>query len=229
MKFSLLEILQKTTAELGLPQPATVLSNNDTLVVQLTGLCNALCGELVEIYDWQALTNKHTFSSVATVNSYDLPSDFSRIIDDTFWNTTNTTIIPGGLTPAQDNFNKRVILAPSYRIFDGQLYLRPTPTSAEDFVFEYISDYYVYDTATFLFKPTFTSDDDKIVFNDRLVINGIKLKYKEANGLATATAAYDYDQMLSTIKSRDQGGQRIYLTRNRRQPNGHIPDGSWEV
>lgn len=232
MKKSLLEIIRQTTAELGLPAPSTVIFNNDTLIIQLVGLCQALCEELAEGFDWQALTNTYSFDTTNGTAGYQTPDDFSRIVSETMWNGTSNLFISGGLTPLKYGINKTSTINNSsiyqtYRLLDGEIVIQPTPTSTQSIIYEYISNWCIYDTTTHLYKKSFTTDNDTVVFNDRLVINGLKLKFKEANGLSTSTSAYDFEQILRNVRGHDQGGQRLSLTPSRRNRNCNIPDGNW--
>lgn len=230
MKYSVLEIIQRTTSELGLAQPATVISNTDTTIVQLFGLLTGLCEELVADFDWPELQMEASFVTEVGKANYPLPSDFARIINHTQWKTSSITSIGGGMTPAAWQAASRSIVGTdnySYRLRANELWLTPTPTDAEGIVYEYVSSDYIYDETTQTYSHNFTKDSEKIVFDDRLLINGLKLKFKEANGLGSASAAYDYETHLTSLKAAAGGADVINIGRRKSSNMPNIPDGNW--
>ena len=62
---TMLELIQQSTRELGIPTPSTVASNTSQDVVQLLALMNACGYELMRRADWQGLTRQHTFYTEA--------------------------------------------------------------------------------------------------------------------------------------------------------------------
>ena len=62
---TMLELIQQSTRELGIPTPTTVAGNNSQDVVQLLALMNACGYELMRRADWQGLTKQHTFYTEA--------------------------------------------------------------------------------------------------------------------------------------------------------------------
>jgi hypothetical protein len=115
-------------------------------------LLYAVCEELRQVRCWTQLKRKHTFATVGTVSQYALPADFYAPLPRTHWNTDETIRLNG--PEADDEFSGRLYGAePSsanftYRIFGrdentngtlGQVELSPTPSSAIDCAFEYVS------------------------------------------------------------------------------------------
>lgn len=215
MWYPVLEIIQKTTGELGLAQPATVVSNTDTTVVQLRNLLTALGEELATNYNWTALQKEHTITTVIAQAAYTLPTDYSRVINETQWDRTRNNPLTGPLLPSEyakvktDTGNKY-----SFRIKGNQIVLHPTPDEETTITLEYMSNAFVIDANDpAARKREIEHDGDKLIYDDRLIINGLKLKFKEANGLSTATATYDYEQTLSSVYGNDAGASTLSLTK----------------
>lgn len=64
MAYTLLQLVQQASKEMGLASPSTAAANTATDVVQLVALSNAVGSELARQYDWQYLGKEHTFSTV---------------------------------------------------------------------------------------------------------------------------------------------------------------------
>ncbi len=64
MAYTLLQLVQQASKELGLSSPSTAAANTATDVVQIVALANAVGSELARQYDWQYLGKEHTFSTV---------------------------------------------------------------------------------------------------------------------------------------------------------------------
>ena len=228
MKYSVLDIIQKASAEMGLTQPNTAVSSTDTTAIQMVGLLNALGDELMT-YNWSVLHTEYTFQTEVGKASYDLPVDFLRIINQTEWNRSSSTPLVGPQTPAawqqlQSGITSSIEYG--FRIKGNKILVTPTPQAVETLALEYVSSNYVIDGTSGNGKSFVTMDSDRFIFNDRLMINGLKMKFKEAQGLETQFAEYDYRNVLDAERSADGGASVVCLTR---QPSTYenIPDGNW--
>lgn len=64
MAYTLLQLIQQASKEMGLSSPSTAAANTATDIVQLVALANATGSELARQFDWQYLNKEHTFSTV---------------------------------------------------------------------------------------------------------------------------------------------------------------------
>ncbi len=233
MRYSVLEIIRKTTAELGLTQPTTVVSNTDSTIVTLLNLLKSLGEELVVMEDWVVLQREYTFTTEPDKHSYPLPADFSRTINQTQWSKTTSTPLVGPATPEQIQALTNSVFSAinyTYRFRGDSLLVLPTPVDAFDVSYEYVSSAFVYDTTTLDYKSDITADTDKLVFDDRLIINGLKLKFKEQNGLLSTPARYDYECTLDALRGADGGAQIVSLNRTHSCPSWpNTPEGNWKA
>lgn len=221
MAKTLLQIIQQAAGELSLTQPTAILSSQASDIQQLKALVVAACEELVDIHDWQRLITPWTVTpypggsgtTVAGVASYALPPDVNRIIPNTFWDSTNTRVVPGGYTSSQ--WSRLSDATPTsgyrYRFANNKITLFPTPGAAESIRFDYISNNYVYDVGLGVRKPEFTLDSDQVVFPDRLVTNFVKLKFLQEQGMNTEAAAENFNTSLVAAKANDVPSPTLYL------------------
>ena len=79
------EILKETKSAVI---PTSIINNNQDAAKQILEALNIAIINVARSYEWEELQKEHTFNSVASTEGYDLPTDFDRIVDNTFWNTT---------------------------------------------------------------------------------------------------------------------------------------------
>lgn len=230
MRLSVLKTIQTAAAELGLTPPNTVVASNDSTANQLLALFGAVCDELVRDYNWSALHTEYTFPTVYDTDTYPLPEDFQRVVNDTEWNKRSQTVMAGPANPSTWQRLKNATIGSFqyvFRVKGSSIIIQPVPSiESSDLSLEYISAYYLVDSTTRIPKPAVDSNSDLFVFDDRLIINGIKLKFKEITGLNSEAAAYDYEMTKRSVISSDGGAQVLMLGRS---PShfSNIPDGNW--
>lgn len=228
---TVLEIIRQASAELGLQQPLTAVSSADTTVIQMLGMLTALCDELKTLHAWTALQTEYTLTLTPGTDTYTLPADFDRIINSTEWNRSQRRPLYGPQSPQSWQQIKGWVIGNityNYRIKANKLLLAPVPQTADTIALEYISAAFVIDGNTGSSKTAITLDTDLLVFDDRLLINGLKLKWKEAEGLNSAPAAYDYEQTYAAVKAADGGAPILGLGKLKGlNYNFNTPEGNW--
>lgn len=232
---SLITIIQSAMAELNLPRPTIAVSSTDQNVIKMVALLRAVCDDLLAEYDWQVLQTRYSFSTTG-VESYTLPADKGRFISGTFFDANNRWPMKGPRTAIEwewikaSNWNGGPFT--SMRVYGDKLYITPVPTDTFTFNFEYLSSNYVNDGSSGVSKSEFTQDSDICVFDHRVVIYGLKLKWRESIGQDTSSALSDYQRALEFAKGSDQPAQKINLlgsTGYHMIGTSNIPDGSWSV
>lgn len=159
-------------------------------------------------------------------DTFDLPSDFDRYIDQTQWDRRYQWRMIGPQSPQEDQFQLSGVVttgprrkfrqigrgASSFRIW-------PPPSASSDYpgtlVWEYISNQWV-NKADSTFASFLTADDDEVIFPDRLLSLGIRWRFWAVKGFTYADMQAEYMDRLQTEKAR-RGGQRpICLSRKQR-------------
>ena len=125
--------------------PTSIIGNNEDAAKQILEVMTVTITELSRSYDWQELQREHTFSSVASTQGYNLPSDFDRFINTTFWNSSEMWAVQGPMTPEEWRILKNSSISGAapfeyFRIRDGQVILFPIPTGADNYIYEYITN-----------------------------------------------------------------------------------------
>lgn len=233
MRKPLLATIQNALGEMGQNRPQVVVSSTDKEAQQMFSLLTALCDELAGQYDWEELLTSYTFTTLPGQNAYRLPADCLRIVNQTIWDQTTQEPVYGPRSNASWAVMKSGLGAnpvrTNYRLQGGSLVLLPTPTAVHTLSFEYISAKYVLNAGDNIQKMDFTNDADGFVFEDRLITNGLKLKYLESKGLDTSAALSDYNIALDSAKSSNHTASPINLNKPCFPFIGvnNLPDGNW--
>lgn len=180
-----------------------------------------------------AATQSGTVSIQFTQNQYNLPSDWDREIPQTEWNRTTRWPLLGKKSPQEwQTFKSGIVSAgprQRFRILGNALTINPSPPPGQMVSYEYISNAWIIG-ADNTAKTAFSADTDTNVFNDSLIITGLKAQWKIAKGLDPSFDLGEFRTLLEQAKSQDQGSVKLYLSQsagNILLTNRSIIDGSF--
>ena len=170
--------------------PTTIIGNNDDVAQQIYQAVKVSITELARNYQWQELQKEHSFTSVVNQAGYDLPVDFDRMVDNTFWNVSQNWAMIGGLTAENWRVLKNSLItqaetAEYYRIRGNQIIIHRTPSVAENYIFEYISKYIVKSDAD-VEQTSFLADTDVPAIDDYILRLDSTWRWLKNNGRAYA-------------------------------------------
>jgi len=147
-----LSIVQSVRKRLNLPAITALVGATDPDELQMIELLYAVCEELRQARCWIQLKRSHSFATVATQASYQLPADFYSPLLNTHWNATEDERLIGPAT--DDDFMYLTESGSSstqnytFRVFGrdentasggGQFQVNPTPSAVQTLKFEYLS------------------------------------------------------------------------------------------
>ncbi len=191
---TLATILTEVADDVGIGAAITTfIGNNDETARRLLALAQK-AGKLLARMDWTALQIEHTFSTVASVTSYALPSDYEKMVDGTFWNRTDYMRVRGGQTAQQWQQIKSQLVNPGirdrFRIkIDTNLGVRrinidPTPTAVENLVFEYVSTSWCEEPLAHTGQNAWVLDTDVARIDEFLIQLEVIWRLRRALGIA---------------------------------------------
>ena len=102
MSYTLLQLVDQMSAELGLTQPATVIGSSNNQTVQILALANRLGKDLVRDYEWQRLVQAYiwqTQNAVSTTGNIIANSKVITNIPDTSGLQVGNVVTGTGQTP----------------------------------------------------------------------------------------------------------------------------------
>jgi len=215
------QIINAAAQELGLPPVSLSSAANDATGFQMLGLLNALGDELVRMKDWQFLEQIMEFTGDGTTTTFPLPDDYGRQINQTQWATKDNRPMRGPDSASVWSWSQYGIVSVGvyyrYRIIDNEYNVFPIPGAGEEFALYYISKNWVRDGTTIppapnIYKDRITNALDVPLFDRRLMITGLKLKFWAQKGFDTTQLAQEFNYVLEAEKGQNQGAREINLS-----------------
>lgn len=181
----------------------------------------------------QPATSSGSGNIVFTQMRYDMPSDWSKSINQTQWDRTNFWPMAGPKTAQEWQFLKGGIVSTGprlrYRIQDNKLALNPVPAAGEVLAFEYISNAWVLSDSG-IPRTKFIADDDVCIFDDSLMILGTKMLWRQEKGFESSLVENQFYRMLEKKTAQNKGSPVLNLARSPSQVligQANIRDGNW--
>lgn len=154
-------------------------------------------------------------------DTYSLPSDFDRYINQTEWDRTNRWRLLGPDTPQLDQWHRSGVVTVGPRRHFRQIghassvyRLWPPPNASDSpfqIVFEYVSTDWVNHVGG-TYTNSFSADTDTTVFDDNIFILGGKWRFLQAKGLEYAPQQQEYLDYVGRRKAQDGGAQKLSLS-----------------
>ena len=163
--------------------------------------------------------------------NYPLPSDWLRQIEQTEWDRTNRWPLNGPKSAQEwQNFKSGIVYAGPrlrFRIANNTIQLNPPPSSNALLSMEYVSSHWVtaLDGST---KDRFTLDTDTPVFDESLMVEGLKMRWNKAKGFAYDDKAYN--DLLSMCQAQNKSAPTLSLAQGNASvliSTAQVPDGNW--
>lgn len=229
--------------------PADLLGlDPDVYVVSGTGIQTAarvteitvnMPGDDSLTMDMQATASGSGVAIVIARDTYPVPADFQTFINRTQWDRTNHWELRGPMSPQEYQWVVSGIVTTGPRrrfrqIGRGTDVFRiwPPPTAQDSpstLAYEYLSSHWAQDAAGTT-QSGFVMDTDTCVFDDRVMIAGIKFNYFAVKGFEATRFERDYNVLVQTSMGRDGGAQTLDMSR-RRWPifisPASVPDGNF--
>lgn len=225
------EIVNSAAVECGLTAVSDPFISTDPAFVQLCGLLTNAGREMLALHQWNRFVQVHTITTNVPpdTGNYDLPADFGYMIDQTGWTPTNAgTGLPlGGPLSEQDwaylvntNLASSTIFV-SFKQSQGQFQVLPQPPPDNiEIVFSYISRYWVAVTAapTVAVKDKVTLSSDVVLYEPILIVKFLKLRFLEAKGFDTTSAAGQFNTVFMQWTGNDTSSPVLNAARMRLFP-----------
>jgi hypothetical protein len=225
-------------AEIGLTQPAFLISNTDNTATQLLALANRVGEDLSAQAGtwggWPQLRKEYAVTLQPGVDNYPFPTDVQYLIPGTGWSRSYRWQLLGPLEAQEWQVLKSGISPAGprtrYRIMAGAIYFDPVPASTQDVVFEYYSNAWCQSDAG-IPQAMFGADTDTFLLPEKLLVLGMKWRLLRAKGLDYAQEAKDYADALERELSRAGSARSLPLNAQGRGvgllSNAQVPDSGY--
>ena len=206
---TLLQLVQAFCSRTGIPSPAFVVASTDAQILQIKSLVDEVCEDLTERWVWQDLIAEATFTTVAQEEQGAVSSiapGMSRILQETIFNRTLRLPVYGPMSASKWQAIKALpTTGPfyKYRIRGGKLLFNPAPPAGHLCAFEYTSTQMVLSADGTVPKTYATVDDDTFTLDHKLVLAGLRWKWKAEKGLPYAEEFTRYENLGNDANGRD--------------------------
>jgi hypothetical protein len=206
----ILYIVQEVCKQQSLPVPLGVFDVSDETANLMGSLANLAGILLTDNFNWQHLQDVFTVTGDGTTTMFPLPSDFSVFVDDTGRASDSARNIfvlnaqQWASIVAQNNN--------SCRVYRNCLQFLQAPGAGITITFQYKLCNWVQDGANpLLYKSIITTNSDVPLFDWLMILMAIKVKWREAKGMDTASAQSDLNDRYLQLTQRDQLAPTLYL------------------
>lgn len=232
---TLLTLAQAACDIIGMPRPTSVMAGADQTARTMLSLAQREGRALARRWTWTALRKQQTFTTVAqTVQTGAVPSDFDRMVSETFWNRTRRLLVQGPVTPEEWQGLVASSAAPVYSAFQiraGQIELYPSPPAGQTCAYEYVSTQWC-QSASGTGQTAWAADTDTGLLDEELTTLGLVWRFKQSRGLDYAEDMTTYEEQVLQAMARDGTRRTARLAREidygaARYPV--VPEGNWAV
>lgn len=213
---TILSLATDIATELLITSPVGLVAETDNHEAQailrhMTRTCRMLAGR----YDWARLRREKTFTTVATAEQTDaIPTDMSRMVQESMFNRTRRTRVTGPLTPDEWQQRQASLVTNVYDEFiirGSSLLLTPTPAAGSTIAYEYITKYIAVAEDTTTERLSFADDADEPYFDDELVILGTIWRYRKAEGTDYSEEMREFELRLADMIKMDGGRRTVSM------------------
>lgn len=212
---TLLSICQDVANEVGISKPSTITGSSDPDETKLLRLANKTGSMIMRKYDWQDLCAEFTGTAIAgQAQTGLLPSGYSRIVPDTFWDRSGTKLITGPISPVQWaslQANTRTLIERKYIYRGGTISIYPEMAGSETLTFQYVSKNWC-ESSTGTAQPAFAADADVAIIDEELLTLGITYQFLENDGLPFGVALQQYNDCFDQLIENESNNASTLLT-----------------
>lgn len=237
---TLLQIVQAHCVRSGIPVPASVIGTFDQQIMQIQGLLEEVGQFLQSEYVWEFTKRDSTFLSVAAENQGALTTilgpdaaSYDRIVPATFWDRTLRRPIFGSVSDKSWNILKAFIPGGplyQYRIVGGNLLFNPPPPANDTMALTWISKNWVTLSGGGS-GYVFSNDGDTPMFQDNLMLMGLRAVWMREKGLPYADLFDDFQRRAENLAGRSNAPASLSMDSSGQQvvPGIFVPAGNWNV
>lgn len=219
----------------GFGIPTTFVGNEENQTAELTlSLATQVARELTRKYKWQVLKKEHSFTTVNGQEGYDLPEDFQRFANLTFWSESDRWPLIQVSNVGWRELKSGLIVSGIrfyFIVSGGKFRINPTPSSAYQIAFDYYSKNFALSSNGSDEKSEWTDDDDIWRLDPDLLTLGIRYRFRSRKGQPFAEDKADYIDAIRDALFDDTPKPVIDtgVVPRRDLLEANVPDGNWSM
>lgn len=216
MSLTLLSLIQRAARRMPLTTvPTTVVGSSSPLALQFLEIAQEVGDELVAGHEWNRLITAWEFNIDAAdphLEPFPLDTGFDRLQDKALlWRSDQTySPLAGPLSPAQWQLevNQGTNTPGFWRRYGTGVQILGVEEGVT-ITTSYINRNWII-TSSLNEVPEFQADDDTCIFPDRLMVLGIRWRWKQSKGLEYGQDYEDFQMMHLQVVSQDTSRETIH-------------------
>jgi len=200
--------VQDACVQLNLTKPTGVYDIADEHATIMGSYANMIGPMMVDTEEWQQFDKPLSITGDGSQTDFPLPSDLSRIKNDTGWSHANRRPV---IVVNEQQFaairawvSQSFFINPACKIANDNLVFVTAPALNENITFEYVSKNWVIDgTTPSVLKERITTNSDTPMFDSVLFTIALRLKWLQVRGMPTAQAQQEFNIRLSQVLPRN--------------------------
>lgn len=218
---TVLSAAQAAAPSIGISVPSALFTATDRTSVELQTLVNEAALGICEDFDWQRLKLINTITGDGSYTSFDLPSDYARMLKDAKLWPSDQPNSPLVHVLSDDKWLEYEVqdfdtVTNRWIIYGGQIHIKPAVASMSAVKHFYVSNLIIAGpNATALTKTEFSADGDSFFLGDRLLKLAIIYRWKAAKGRPYAQDEDNYNKLRDEMAGADRGAKILHVGRQR--------------
>lgn len=215
---TLLSISNAVADETNGPRPVTVASNTDPAAQKILRTINKVGIAIMKTFPWEILTKEHTLTAPGTetvIAAASMPSDYDRLIPETFWDRSSNNLISGPISPVEWAGLKVQDTLPidnkKFRFRGGDLLVLPVLGNTASLAFEYVSGLWCDVAAADTPKAAMTIDTDITIIDEELLIYGTAFQWLASEGQPAGVVGTQFKDHFDTLIRNEDASPDIMI------------------
>ncbi len=219
--------------------PDAFIGNANETAKQIVALAQREGRVLSTGHAWSVLQREHTFTTVASTESYALPSDWRYGVDETAWDRTQYWKMRGSFGAREWQIAKSGLIASTslrkrFRVkWDTsagapRIFIDPVPASADSLVIEYVSTDWC-ESSGGTGQSAWAADTDVGRLDEELMRQGLVWRFLKAKGLPYEEEFNAYERQVFRAIETDVPSKVIGMGRSRpvRPTDVNLPESGY--
>lgn len=213
---TILSAFQSAAIKLLGKKPSALFSGQDKFALEMQDLVNEVATDIAKSNDWQALVNVYTITGDGVTSEFPLPDDYdrmlldSRLYDGNNWAWGYQRAVRADDFLQRDIYNWQVTNPGTWIIQGGSFRFLPIPPADRNAKFVYISKNLVKNENDEP-KQAFTTDSDRFVLDERLLMLGLVWKWREMKRLDSTYEQANFEKAFNELSGRDKGARILVV------------------
>lgn len=215
---TILSAIQNVSSCISITTPATVFSSTEREHFELQVLANESASHIAKDYEWQMLKVLATLAGDGTIQAFDLPGDYDRMLKESaLW--SNRVQAPLTHVTSTDRWLELDIrqfsfVTGAWTILGNRINIKPAPANGETIKFYYMSNKWAMDENGAP-KGSFATDTDSFRLSEQLLALCMIWKWKSKKKLPFAQERDDYEDLKEKLIAADKGSRIFRVGRVR--------------